>query len=158
MSQKTTTQHTFNALYWDMRFMLLVMCLDMFISSESTSAWMVSRYLGVRVSPFLFSKTLSIDPLHIVGMQPIWGAKQMKFSLLGIEILLFCPPDWLHSHRRAEKVVQSSEWPVISHLLAFPSGDHVVGSAFALSQTTLNTVQQEWFTVELNNAAEWNVH
>ena len=43
----------------------------------------------------------SIDPLYIVGMQPIWGAKQMKFSLLGIEILLFCPPDWLHSHRRA---------------------------------------------------------
>ena len=42
-----------------------------------------------------------IDPLHIVGMQPIWGAKQMKFSLLGIEILLFCPPDWLHSHWRA---------------------------------------------------------
>ena len=42
-----------------------------------------------------------IDPLHIVGMQPIWGAKQMKFSLLGIEIFLFCPPDWLHSHRRA---------------------------------------------------------
>ena len=50
-----------------------------------------------------------IDPLHIVGMQPIWGTKQNKFSLLGIEIyshvkkiLLFCPPDWLHSHRCAE--------------------------------------------------------
>ena len=43
----------------------------------------------------------AIDPLHIVGMQPIWGAKQTKFSLLGIEILLFCRPDWLHSHRRA---------------------------------------------------------
>ena len=28
----------------------------------------------------------SIDPLHIMGMQPIWRTKQKKFSLLGIEI------------------------------------------------------------------------
>ena len=29
---------------------------------------------------------MDIDPLHIVGMQPIWRTKQTKFSLLGIEI------------------------------------------------------------------------
>ena len=29
---------------------------------------------------------LTIDPLHIMGMQPIWRTKQNKFSLLGIEI------------------------------------------------------------------------
>ena len=34
---------------------------------------------------------VSIDPLHIVGMQPIWGAKQMKFSLLGIEFYCSAP-------------------------------------------------------------------
>ena len=29
---------------------------------------------------------IPIDPLHIMGMQPIWRTKQNKFSLLGIEI------------------------------------------------------------------------
>ena len=44
----------------------------------------------------------AVDPLHIMGMQEVWSwTKQKKFSLLRIEkkILLFCPPDWLHSHR-----------------------------------------------------------
>ena len=32
------------------------------------------------------AKNLSIDPLHIMGMQSIWRTKQKKFSLLGIEV------------------------------------------------------------------------
>ena len=62
----------------------------------------------------------SIDPLHIMGMQPIWGAKQMKLSLLGIEILLFCPPDWLHSHRRAYKVCLELLSYLKSHIINIP--------------------------------------
>ena len=34
----------------------------------------------------LISMWRSKDPLHIMGMQPIWRTKQKKFSLLGIEI------------------------------------------------------------------------
>ena len=45
------------------------------------------------------------DPLHVMGMPPIWSTKQKKFSLLGIEIYSHvkksycsgCPPDWLHN-------------------------------------------------------------
>ena len=29
---------------------------------------------------------ICIDSLHIMGMQPVWGTKQKKYSLLGIEI------------------------------------------------------------------------
>ena len=66
------------------------------------------KEIGVHGSGGLGDRFRSIDPLHFMGMQPIWRTKQKKFSLLGIEIhshvkkiLLFCPPNWLHFHGHA---------------------------------------------------------
>ena len=51
------------------------------------------------------------DPLHIMGMQPIWRAKQKKFSLLGIEIYYgkksYCSV--LHFHGRTRGLFQTSD-------------------------------------------------
>ena len=43
---------------------------------------------------------MAIDPLHVMGMQPIWRTKQKEFSLLFSckKILLFYLPDWQHFH------------------------------------------------------------
>ena len=45
-----------------------------------------------------------MDPLHIMGMQPIWRTKQKKFSFLGIEI---------YSHVKKNLIVLSSRLAVL---------------------------------------------
>ena len=56
----------------------------------------------------VFEQFCLINPLHIMGMQPIWRTKQKKCSLLGIDIcshvkknLIVLSSRWMHSHGRA---------------------------------------------------------
>ena len=78
-----------------------------------------------------------MDPLHIMGMQPIWRTKQKKFSFLGIEIyshvkkktLLFCPPDWLYCHGRA---IARGHYPLNAVWLPLTSASAGLGSQFCV--------------------------
>ena len=82
-----------NELKWMAIWMLWVSCTLLLCIFVGLSYWIEHSHLT--------SLFHDIDPLHIVGMQPIWG--QNKWNFLFWELRSYCsaPPDWLHSHRRA---------------------------------------------------------
>ena len=51
-----------------------------------------------------------IDPLHVSGNAANLEYRTIRFFLQKRKFLLFCPPDWLHSHRCARGLLLACFW------------------------------------------------